>query len=198
LFKTWKVNPDWFFFNKGEMFIEEASAAGNDQGNAPANPSNPANESFQKIDKHVMAIHVLEKRAQVGYAMEMANPCYLENIPKIYLPREMGDHGTYIAFEVVDDSMDDNKRHAVCDRDVVLAAIIDKDELGNKFQIGNCIFLIISQNGCLIRQITDHNRETGDITCHSYNSSYTDFVINLKEVYQLLRVNKVVDRVVKI
>ena len=198
LFKEWNVNHEWFFFNKGEMFSEKENVTQYNKLITPIIRTMQTEENLREINRHVIAIPILEKRAQAGYAMGHADLEYLENIPKIYVSKEFGNQSDFVAFEVVGDSMDDNFKHSICDRDVVLAAILEQDHWKNKLHIKTNLFVVVYNEGCVIKQITSHDTETGDITCHSYNEMYPDFTINLEDDYQLLYVVKVVDRAIKI
>lgn len=198
LFKIWKVNHQWFFFNKGEMFTDEYDVTQKENPITQILRIKPAEDNLRAIDRHIIAIPILEKRAQAGYALGHADPEYLDNVPKIYVSKEFGSQSDYVAFEVVGDSMDDNFKHSVCDKDVVLAAILSRDHWKNKLHIKTNLFVVVYNEGCVIKQITGHDTDTGDITCHSFNDFYPDFIINLADVYQLLYVVKVVDRVIKI
>lgn len=52
-------------------------------------------------------------------------------------------------------------------------------------------FVIVHKtDGILVKEIIDHNPDTGEITCHSLNPSpeYEDFKINLNDVAQLFNI----------
>lgn len=108
------------------------------------------------------------------------------------LPKE-SDNGNYLVVNVEGDSMDDNTRRSICDGDEILIKeyIIHN---GDKLPIRDNLFIIVSAEGTIIKQITEHNTEKGYIKCHSFNPLYEDFKINLKEVFHLYLFKKIVGR----
>ena len=219
LFDIWKVNPEWWRSRKGSMFIDSDLPLShkNDTENVSdvihngppeldiakqtpmkiVSAGGRRDNRLKQIERDIIPIPIVEKRAQAGYALDYADPEYIEHLPKIYVSKEF-EKGNYVAFEVSGDSMDDDRRHAICDGDVVLAKELPKDLWRDKLHFGKYLFVVVYNEGCVIKQITNHDPETGDITCHPFNPFFEDFTINLKDVYQLLYVVKVVDRSVRI
>lgn len=220
LFDHWGVNPDFYWHNQRPMFlgenyklVEESYQSNADVTERQETNYNIANPShvlksiqgggdrrdnrLKEIERNVIPIPIVEKRAQAGYSLGHADPEYLEQLPKIYVGKEF-EKGNYVAFEVSGDSMDDDRRHAICDGDVVLAKELDRDLWRDKLHFGKYLFVIVYNEGCVIKQITNHDTETGDITCHPFNPFYEDFTVNLADVYRLFYVYKVVDKSIRI
>lgn len=108
------------------------------------------------------------------------------------LPKEP-ESEKYLVVDVEGDSMDDNTRRSICDGDEILI----KEHVihnGDKLPIRDNLFIIVSAEGTVIKQITEHNTDKGYIKCHSFNPLYEDFIINLKEVYFLYLFKKIVGR----
>jgi len=100
-------------------------------------------------------------------------------------------HGNYVAFEVKGDSMDDDSRRSFVQGDIVLARELNKIHWKDGLRYEKFPFwVIVLDSTILIKQITDHNTQTGDITCHSLNPSpeYQDFTVNLDNVYRIFNV----------
>ena len=97
-------------------------------------------------------------------------------------------------FDVDGDSMDDNTRDAICDRDIVLGREIKRELWKCKLHIKEWEFVIVHTEGITIKRIVEHDIETGQIKCHSFNPFYEDFDLNLEDVIELYNVIKIVDR----
>ncbi len=103
--------------------------------------------------------------------------------------------GKYRVFEVQGDSMDDGSRNALYDGDKILCREVKPELWTNKLHIKDWFFVIVCKtDGITVKQITEHNVQTGDIRCHPLNPIFEDFTLNLAEVVELYNVIKIVDR----
>lgn len=220
LFDFWKVNPDFYWYTQGPMFLGEEYNLNGSEGNGNNHVTESAEtnykiasssnrlkpitgvgtrreDSLRAIDRNIIPIPIVEKRAQAGYSLGHADPEYLEHLPRIYVTKPF-EKGNYLAWEVEGDSMDDDTRRSICDGDVVLSKEVERDLWRDKLNFNKYLFVVVYNDGCVIKQITNHDTETGDLTCHSFNPFYNDFTINLKDVYQLCYVYKVVDKIIRL
>ncbi|MDR2913678.1 MAG: XRE family transcriptional regulator [Tannerella sp.] len=99
--------------------------------------------------------------------------------------------GKYFAFEVKGDSMDDESRNSFEEGDRVLARELNNAHWKDGIRYKKYPYwVIVFDSSVLIKQIIDHNMETGEITCHSLNKSpeYCDFKLSLNKVRKLYNV----------
>lgn len=99
--------------------------------------------------------------------------------------------GKYFAFEVKGDSMDDGSRNSFEEGDRVLARELSHTHWKDGVRYKKYPYwVIVFDSSVLIKQIIDHNTETGEITCHSLNKSpeYCDFKLSLNKVRKLYNV----------
>lgn len=150
-------------------------------------------EAVQK-NREVVAIRVVEAKAQAGYLRGYADPEYMDTLPQIYVSREFERGGNYVAFTVNGDSMDDGTKRSLCQGDVVVGKELQKHYWSSKLHFNRVLFIIVHRDGVLFKQITAHDVATGEITCHSFNPHYEDFTLNLKEVSQLFYIKKIAER----
>lgn len=203
LLTAWNINPEYWYHQKGEMFLtngnntsNNSSIAVGDRLIAPGGGTRQES-NLKHIERNIIPIPIVEKRAQAGYPLGHFDPEYVESLPKIYVSKEF-EKGNYVAFEVKDDSMDIDSRKAICEGDVVMAKDVDRDLWRDKLNFGKYLFVVAFDERCEIRQITNHDTQTGEITCHSFNPFYEDFTIRLDEVSQLLYVVKIVDKAIRL
>lgn len=134
-------------------------------------------------------VSVVGQYAYAGYLNGYADEAYIEDLPKVPFFTDYDVKGKYMGFEVRGDSMDDNSVNSIIEGDTLICRQIKPELWCNKLHIQKWYFVIVHQtDGIIIKQITDHNTETGDITIHSLNSFYPDRVLNLKDVSLLFNV----------
>ena len=95
-------------------------------------------------------------------------------------------NGNYIAFEVKGDSMDNGMKESLSAGDLIICQEIPqhlwKD---SKLPIRKGYFVIVHEEGIIVKLITEHDVENHTITVHSLNSFYPDRVIDLARVKQV-------------
>ena len=143
-------------------------------------------------DQLVMRIPLVNQYAYAGYLSGFSDEEYLDELPHIPFYADREYKGTYMAFEVRGDSMDDGSRLSIVEGDILLCREISPSYWQHKLHIHKWNFVIVHRdNGILIKQITTHNVDSGVITIHSLNPIYPDKKLNLKEVVQLVNVVKI-------
>ena len=114
----------------------------------------------------------------------------LPETKKRLVPREY-ENGEYLVIRVDGDSMDDGSKYSIPDGTEIL---IKKYYLsnGDKLPIRNNLFVINAREGKALKQITEHNIEDGYIVCHSYNSDFKDYKINMEDILEIFIYRKIV------
>ena len=100
-------------------------------------------------------------------------------------------HGSYLAFKVSGDSMDDGTRHGFEKGDIVLVRELDRDKWMPRLHYNTWPFWVVVFGNCVrIKQIIAQDEHTGAIMLHSLNPSpeYTDFTLQLDEINRLFNV----------
>lgn len=133
--------------------------------------------------------------AQAGYARGYGDQEYIDELPTFPVIVDKNYRGKYRVFEVEGDSMDDGSRNALYDGDKVLCREVKKDLWTSKLHFHDWYFvLVLKTDGVTVKQITDHNLDAGNVTCHPLNPIFDDFTINLNDVAELYNVIKIVER----
>jgi hypothetical protein len=118
------------------------------------------------------------------------NPATLPEMKRRLIPKEF-DRGNYLVVRVDGDSMDDGTSISIPDGTEILIKEYHLQK-GEKLPIRGNLFVIVSTEGTVFKQIIEHNTEEGYIICHSYNQKYKDYKINLSEVLQIFIYRKIV------
>lgn len=100
-------------------------------------------------------------------------------------------HGSYIAFRIEGDSMDDGTWNGFRRGDTVVVRELSRDKWLPKLHIKDWPFwVVVFGNNVRIKQIISQDETTGAITLHSLNPSpeYTDFTLQLDDISRLFNV----------
>lgn len=100
--------------------------------------------------------------------------------------------GNYMAFKVRGDSMNDGKLYDTPNGATLLGRELGRHHWMDGFNPNALGWVILCKQNIFHKDIVDFNKETGEITCHSRNSSpeYSDFTLHLNDVYQIFKVIK--------
>ncbi|QEL01543.1 helix-turn-helix domain-containing protein [Olivibacter sp. LS-1] len=117
----------------------------------------------------------------------------LETLPdtkKRLIPKEF-ERGKYLVVRVDGHSMDDGSSMSIPDGTEILIRELPLTT-GQALPIRNNLFVIVSKDGVVLKQIIEHNLEEGYIRCHSYNPKFKDYNIPLSDVLQIFLYRKIV------
>lgn len=140
-------------------------------------------------------VKVVEQLAYAGYLAGWADPEYVESLPSTVITVKKFHTGTYRVFEVKGDSMDCDRKYAIENGDCVIGHKVEKDLWRSKLHIKDWAeWVIVSDEGIIIKHILHHDVENRLLICRSYNEDkdmYPDFDLSLDNVYELYNVVKV-------
>lgn len=134
----------------------------------------------------------VSQKAYAGYLSGWADEEYVESLPTVAFPVDHTPSGKYLVFEVKGDSMDDGTYDSYLEGDLLLCRQIGIHLwAGSKLHFKRWDFVIVHEEGVIVKRIVDHDVESHTITVHSLNPDkrrYPDRVIDLSEVRQILNV----------
>ncbi len=116
--------------------------------------------------------------AQAGYQTGFADPEFIDSLPDHDFYAE--GEGTYRVFELKGDSMFPHLQEG----DFVKAKYLPPVHWKSKLR-PNEVFIVVSKDGIVCKQVVAHNPETGQLTLHSFNQLYDDYTLNLEDVMEL-------------
>jgi transcriptional regulator with XRE-family HTH domain len=147
------------------------------------------NTEAEAIPTNYLKVSMIPIHAQAGFLSGYGDQAYWDGMPTEIWEVDKQYKGNYVVFEVKGDSMDDNTIHSILEGDRILCREIKKELWQNKLHINKWNFVIVHKDeGIIVKRIIEHNVKTGDITCHSLNEYYEDFVVNLDDVIALYNV----------
>lgn len=143
-------------------------------------------------EKTIMHVPLVNKYAYAGYLSGFGDAEYIHSLPAVPMIADREGRGTYMAFEVKGDSMDDGTSRSYENGDIVICRMIAQHHWANKLHIDKYDFVVVHRTaGILLKRIVRHNTAQGLITLHSLNPLYEDLTVSLDEVAQLFNVIRV-------
>ena len=137
----------------------------------------------------VLYVPLVNQYAYAGYLNGYQNETYMNTLPTIPFIADHEARGNYIAFEVKGDSMNDGTEESYLEGDRLLCREVPQHLWADsRLHIKKWDFVIVHEEGIIVKRITDHNVENHTITVHSLNDMYPDRVIDLAEVKQIFNV----------
>ena len=168
-------NMDWILYEKGEPIISKE--------NIEVLEAVPLNQNY------IINVPLVNQYAQAGYLCGFQDAAYMATLPTIPFIIDHEAKGNYVAFEVRGDNMNDGTEESYLEGDRLLCREIAPYLWAeSKLHIRKWDFVIIHEEGILVKRIIDHNLENHTITIHSLNDMYSDRVIDLAEVRQIFNV----------
>lgn len=170
-----ELNRDWLVRGVGEMLNN-------------VNPTPKYNEAVP-IQQDVVYIPLVNQFAYAGYMEGYSDCTYLEQLPKVPFIVDHEGHGNYIAFEVKGDSMNNGTEESYLEGDRLYCREIAQHLwVSSKLHLRKWDFVIVHEDGIVVKRIIDHNVENHTITIHSLNDMYPDRILDLCDVKQIFNV----------
>ena len=173
------LSVEWLLHDKGPMILND----------------DKKHEAVPLTAGHVKYIPLVSQYAQAGYLSGFADETYMETLPTIPVILTQEAKGDYVCFEVSGDSMisDSTPAESIFEGDLLVCRNVDRCYWTSKLHINKWDFVIVhKEEGVIVKRITDHQVENGNITIHSLNTMYDNRIINLQEVDKLFNVVKVI------
>lgn len=171
-----QVNATWLMTGEGEMMVDPVKS----------------NVLIAEKSEQITRAPLVSQFAYAGYLRGFSDHEYLESQP-VYFSTRKYENGNYVAFEIRGDSMRDGTEMSICDGDIVLCRELHRDYWKEGLFTPKVFIILHKNEGITCKEVTKHDRETGEITCHSWNNGpeYADFKVNLKDVMQLFYLKEI-------
>ena len=148
-------NLQWVLTGEGEMLNN-------------SNPVPKYNEAVP-IQQDVVYIPLVNQFAYAGYLDGYSDCTYLEQLPKVPFIVDHEGHGNYIAFEVKGDSMNNGTEESYLEGDRLYCREIQPHLWAtSKLHLRKWDFVIVHEDGIVVKRIIDHDVENHTITIHSF------------------------------
>lgn len=178
-------------YEKGSVIPESKITILNKILNDTDVKNNISNVNATLIHPEFVYVPLVSEFAQAGYLGGFGDIEYIETLPKIGFVINPQDRGNFLCFEVRGDSMDNDSRDSLIERDIVLGREITSDLWSSKLMTATYI-VVHRTEGILIKKLKIHDPKNGSIILESLNPFYEDLNINLKNVSQLFKTSTII------
>lgn len=187
-----KILGKFTVINKVWLLTGEGNMLNNDSAVSPVSLKNENKEPLQAVHMNpnaIIYVPLVNQYAYAGYLYGYQNETYMDTLPTIPFIADHEAMGNYIAFEVKGDSMNDGTEESYLEGDRLLCREVPQHLwVDSKLHIKKWDFVIVHEDGILIKRIIEHDVQNHTITVHSLNDMYPDRVIDLAQVKQIFNV----------
>lgn len=137
-----------------------------------------------------LQIPLIQQRARAGFLSGWEDPEYVQELPTILWEVDKEYKGRYVCFEVTGDSMDNDSRESIVEKDVLLCREIQRIHWTNKLHLHRWKNFVIvhREEGILIKRVLEHDTETGRLLLHSLNPLYEDQEVYMDDLIAIFNV----------
>jgi len=166
--KKYKINPVYIFTGEGPMFMSEE---GDDNFRVLSIVTN------SEDDERIVHVPV---PAQAGYAADMSDPTFIQELPTFSLPDYKYKVGTHRAFDVSGDSMEPT----LFEGDKVVCSYLEPTLWETSIK-DNYVYVVVTRADVLVKRVQNHIKEGQHLELHSDNSYYEPYTLNLGDIREV-------------
>jgi len=166
--EEYKVNPVYLYTGEGPMFMSEED-----------------HKSFRVLtivtnsqdDERI--VHV-PTPAQAGYAGEMTDPTFIQDLPTYSLPDYKYKVGTHRSFDVAGDSMEPT----LFEGDKVICSYLEPTLWESSIK-DNYVYVIVTRGDVLVKRVTNKLKTTKQVELISDNNYYEPFHVDVGDLREV-------------
>ena len=166
--EVYKLNPVYIYTGEGPMFMTEES-----------------HKSFRVLtivtntaeDERIVHVPV---PAQAGYASELTDPTFIQDLPSYSLPDYKYKVGTHRSFDVAGDSMEPT----LFEGDKVICSYLEPTLWESSIK-DNYVYIIVTRGDVLVKRLTNKIKSEKTLTLISDNSYYEPLDISIGDVREI-------------
>jgi phage repressor protein C with HTH and peptisase S24 domain len=166
----YKFNPMYIFTGEGEMFLLEEDTEKADIRILTVVTDGDNNERI---------VHV-PVPAQAGYATELAEPTFVEDLPSFSLPGQRYVRGTFRSFDVAGDSMEPT----LFKGDQVIGNFVEPNHWKDELR-GNEIYVFVTHERVLVKRCLNYLTKNSTVTLLSDNNFHAPIVLHEDEIREI-------------
>ncbi|MFN7118002.1 MAG: helix-turn-helix transcriptional regulator [Saprospiraceae bacterium] len=169
--ELYKMNPVYLFSGEGPMFMTEETQ-----------------QDFRVLtivtnaDEEERIVHV-PVPAQAGYAGEVANPTFIEDLPTFTLPDYKYKTGTHRCFDVAGDSMEP----LLVEGEKVVCSYVEPTLWESAIK-DNHIYVIVLRGDIVVKRVVNKLKDEKILELHSDNAYYERYKVSLGDIREVWQV----------
>jgi len=166
--ETYKINPVYIYTGEGPMFMSEED-----------------HKSFRVLtivtnaqeDERIVHVPV---PAQAGYAGEMTNPTFVQDLPTFTLPDYKYKVGTHRSFDVAGDSMEPT----LFEGDKVICSYLEPTLWESSLK-DNYVYVIVTRGDVVVKRCYNKLKDDKLIELESDNNFYETYKVNVGDIREV-------------
>jgi len=166
--EMYKINPVYIYTGEGPMFMSEKDF----QEFRVLTVVSDAQE-----DERIVHVPI---PAQAGYAGELSNPKFIQNLPAYTLPDYKYKVGTHRSFDVSGDSMEPT----LFEGDKVVCSFQEPTLWENALK-GSYVYVIVTRGDVLVKRIRNLIKEEKKLELISDNNFYEPYRISISDIREI-------------
>lgn len=166
--ELYKMNPVYLYTGEGPMFMSEESHADFRVLTIVTNAQE---------DERILHIPV---PAQAGYANDIGNPTFIQELPTFTLPDFKYKIGTHRCFDVAGDSMEPS----LFEGDKVVCSYVEPTLWESTIK-NNHVYVIVTRGDIVVKRVVNKLRDEKHLELHSDNTFYEMYKMNVGEIREV-------------
>lgn len=166
--EEYKINPVYIYTGEGPMFMSEED-----------------HKSFRILtivtnaqeDEQIVHVPI---PAQAGYAGEVADPSFIQNLPSFSLPDYKYKVGTHRSFDVAGDSMEPT----LFEGDKVICSFLDPTLWETSIK-DNYVYVIVTRGDVLVKRVNNLIKGQKQLELLSDNNFYETYRMNMGDIREI-------------
>ncbi len=166
--EKYKINPVYVYTGEGPMFMSEED-----------------HKSFRVLtivtnsqeDERIVHVPI---PAQAGYAGQMTDPTFIQDLPTYTLPDYKYKVGTHRSFDVAGDSMEPT----LFEGDKVVCSYLEPTLWETSIK-DNYVYVIVTRGDVLVKRVSNHFKTEKQLELISDNSYYEPFRMDIGDIREV-------------
>ncbi|MFT5834967.1 MAG: phage repressor protein C with HTH and peptisase S24 domain, partial [Cognaticolwellia sp.] len=165
---VYKINPVYIYTGEGPMFMTEEDHKSFRVLTIVTNASD---------DERIVHVPV---PAHAGYASELTDPTFIQDLPTFSLPDYKYKVGTHRSFDVAGDSMEPT----LFEGDKVICSYLEPTLWETSIK-DNYVYVVVTRGDVLVKRLTNKIKADKQLTLISDNGYYEPFDISIGDVREI-------------
>jgi hypothetical protein len=165
---VYKINPVYIYTGEGPMFMTEEDHKSFRVLTIVTNASD---------DERIVHVPV---PAHAGYASELTDPTFIQDLPTFSLPDYKYKVGTHRSFDVAGDSMEPT----LFEGDKVICSYLEPTLWETSIK-DNYVYVVVTRGDILVKRLTNKIKSDKQLTLISDNAYYEPFNISIGDVREV-------------
>lgn len=178
--ESYNMCATYLFTGKGEAFSSEVALPISQPKDQPQ-PAQPVIALITDKSGNERIVHV-PYAAQAGYADQLNDPVFLQDLPTFTLPDPRFTSGSYRCFDITGDSMEPS---IFANEKVVCEFVEPAHWISLK---SNYVYVVIMNSGIVIKRVINNLKETQEFILKSDNNFYNNIYKHASEVKEIWQV----------